>query len=469
MVDPRTSTEGIRNYITEVSATVVLTIDLAYQKIVQSAKNTTVKQIILLSATDSMKFLLKSALKLKNWKKKATSSEIPSIVWSNFVKGAENNILIARASRHEDCCMIVHTGGTTGFSKGVMLSNDNVNAGFHQAFHTPITMQRQDVFLNIMPPFIAYGMVLGIHTALCWGWKSVLIPKFDPQKFGELLLKHRPNGLIGVPAYFENMLGSKKVQRADLSFIKVVLAGGDRTPVEFEQRLNKFLATHKARIHLSKGYSLTEASATATVSFENTVKLGSAGIPLVNTIISSFDENNGRELTNGELGEICISSPTIMMGYYSNDAATREIIRIHNDGTKWVHTGDFGYVDKDGLIYIEGRLKRMIVRYDGFKVFPPFIEKVILSNTAVDCCCAVGRPDPSHRHGMLPVVFAVMKSDAEISKSELRAELLNKCNAELPEYSQPVEILFVSELPLTPIGKIDYRTLEKQAEEMTKA
>ena len=157
----------------------------------------------------------------------------------------------------------------------------------------------------------------------------------------------------------------------------------------------------------------------------------------------------------------------MMIGYYDNKDATNEIIKLHHDGLYWIHTGDLGRVDKDGLVYIEGRLKRMIVRYDGFKVFPPFIEKIVLTNSAIEACCAVGLPDKANGQGSLPIVFCVKKPGSTKTEEQIVSELKTECLNSLPEYSQPIGFRFISILPVTAIGKVDYRALEEMAKEDT--
>lgn len=210
---------------------------------------------------------------------------------------------------------------------------------------------------------------------------------------------------------------------------------------------------------------MTEASAMATVSYKNTIKIGSNGVPLVSTLISSFEEGTDIEKKYGQLGEICISSPTVMMGYYHNKEETDNIIWTHNDGRKWIHTGDLGYVDEDGLVYIEGRLKRVIIPFHGFKVFPSFIESVVLSNPKIGSCCVVGKKDKDHGHGQVPIAYCVLKHGITSSETYITRELFDLCKQKLPEYSQPSEFRYIGALPLTPIGKVDYRTLENMAED----
>ena len=209
---------------------------------------------------------------------------------------------------------------------------------------------------------------------------------------------------------------------------------------------------------------MTEASSTATISFENANKVGTNGIPLSKTVISAFDADTFAELTYGVEGELCIKTPTMMIGYYGKQEETEGILKKHADGTVWIHTGDVGFVDEDGFINVCGRVKRLIIRYDGFKVFPTHIENVVLQHDFVENCCVVGMEDKQHMQGKLPVVFAVCNQNYEGDKECLASEIMTLCAEQLPEYAQPVDVRFMEKLPLTSIGKIDYRTLEKMLE-----
>ena len=459
MVDPRTSTEGIKDYIEEVNATCVLTIDVALPKIEKAIIGTNVNQIVVVSPADSLAQPKKLLFKIFNRSPKLSEK---CLVWPKILKNSTNQTFTIAPYEKDVCCAIEHTGGTTGMPKGVMLTNDNFNAATSQIKYSPLRMERKDRFLNIMPPFIAYGMVLGIHTALTHGWESILIPKFDPKDFSDLILKYRPSGIMGVPTYFEGLMDDPKLKGADLSCIKVVLVGGDKTQVEFEKRVNTFFAEHNANIHLSKGYSMTEASSTATFAFEEINKLGSNGIPFTETIVSAFEPDTDKELKVNESGEICIFTPTMMLGYYGKPNETNKVLKKHSDGRIWIHSGDLGHIDEDGCVYIDGRLKRMIIRFDGFKVFPPFIENVVTTHKAVESCCAVGTPDKSHSQGQLPIVHIVLKPEYKGRDTEVEFELVELCKNELPEYAQPSAYKFRETLPVTPIGKVDFKALEQE-------
>lgn len=175
-----------------------------------------------------------------------------------------------------------------------------------------------------------------------------------------------------------------------------------------------------------------------------------------------YDTEKEMELTYNEFGEICISGPTVMHGYYNNFEATKSVLKVHTDGLIWLHSGDLGRMDHNGCVYLEGRLKRIIIRNDGAKVSPFEIEKVISKNSNVAQCCVVGIPDIQHKNGQLPVAFVVPKTHESINEDTLK----RFCDSELVWRSRPVEYHIISALPLTGNGKIDYRALEKEAAQL---
>ena len=465
MVDPRTSTDGIKSYIKEVNSKIVVTIDVAYPKIVEAVKGTDVKNIVVISPADSLpqpkKFLFKAFKSAKipddnlhiKWKDLAVQGKEISSNYIDYQKGT--------------CCTIVHTGGTTGTPKGVMLSNDNINAAAVQAILAGFDFQRIHSWLNIMPPFIAYGIGNGLHLPLVTGMEVIIIPSFDPNKFVDLLNKYRPNHMVGVPSHYGNIITNPKITKQDLSYIIAPVVGGDAMDVSLEKEVNDFLSNHKCTYPVCKGYGMSEvAAAVCACSSHECNKIGSVGTPWPKTVMSVFEIGTETELKTGEIGEICITGPNTMIGYYNNETATNEILVKHSDGKIWVHSGDIGYIDEDGFVFIMDRIKRMIIRHDGFKIFPSQIENVISKCNSVNACCAVGVTDKSHSQGKLPIIF-VVKSGNE-SDDAVKSELFELCKKELPEYAQPIDFVFVDALPLTPIGKIDYRALETLAEEMSK-
>lgn len=461
MVDPRTSADGIKEYIKEVNARLLVALDIALPKIEEAIKGTSIERVIVVSPADSLKKFLKILYKIKN----PTIKTCENItLWKDFLASGKG-ILNEEPYKEDRCCLIVHTGGTTGSPKGVMLSNENLNALVCQSILTEIDMQRIHTWMDIMPPFIAYGIGMGIHLPLVIGMKTYLVPSFDPQKFDELLLKYKPIHMVFVPSYWGTIINSRKLKNKDLSFIIAPTVGGDSMDINLERAANKFLKEHGCKYTVTKGYGMTEVCAGISGTLDANNEEGSVGVPFVKTVVSVFKPGTEEELKYGEIGEICITGPNVMLGYYNNDAATNEIMRIHGDGKKWIHSGDMGYLNENGSIFIVDRMKRMIVRYDGFKVFPSLVEKAILSHEGVEKCCVVRVTDPEHSQGDLPVAFVIKQNDYDSEK--LTKELSLICKKELPEYAQPVKWMYIDSIPYTPIGKVDYRALEQMITDNT--
>ncbi len=465
MVDPRTSTEGIRDYIVEVDCKFIFSLDIAYTKVEKAIIGTNVKQIIISTPGDSLpqpkKTFYNASSKIK---KSFPHLNNISILWKDFIK--TNTTLVNFVPYKKDsCCVMVHTGGTTGMPKSVMLSNENLNEMVTSFTHNGLFFEKGSTLLSIMPPFIAYGIVNGVHVVLCRNMKIVLVPAFDPKKLADLILKYHPTNMLATPTHYDYLISSKKIKEStDLSFIKMVGIGGDGLHINNEKRLNEFFAKHNCPSAAIKGYGMTEVSAAACANRPENNVIGSVGLPFVKVIISAFEPETDNELKYGEKGEICIYSPSTMLGYYGKQEETDNVLKVHSDGKVWVHSGDIGYVSDEGNVYIEGRIKRMIIRFDGFKVFPLQIEKAVMACDEIENCCAVGISDSSHSQGKLPFVFAVKTKDCAKNDVELSKELMSICQDTLPEYEQPVGFEFIDKLPLTSIGKVDYRALEQQAE-----
>jgi long-chain acyl-CoA synthetase len=465
MVDPRTSTEGIHEYIKEVNAKYLLTIDVALQKIEKAVEGTKVENIVVISPAESLNSCKKLLFNVQNYIKGNRNKKLSDkcIKWEMFIRLGKGVVAEYVSYKKNACCAIVHTGGTTGMPKGVMLSNDNLNALVLQSILTDIDMKREHSWLDIMPPFIAYGIGMGLCLPLIIGMETILIPSFNPKKFDELLLRYKPVHMVFVPSYWGTIIKSRKLKNKDLSYIIAPTVGGDAMEIELEEKANRFLKEHGCAYAVTKGYGMTEVCAGVAGTVDQNNEIGSVGIPFVKTIISVFDTETGEELKYNQIGEICISGPNVMLGYYGNPDATDEILRKHEDGNRWIHSGDIGYINEKGSIFIVDRMKRIIIRYDGFKIFPSIVEKAIMQHVGVEACCTVGIPDKAHSQGKLPIVYIVLNSKFLDKESDVRAEITEICSKELPEYAQPVDYKFCSNLPLTPIGKIDYRTLEKEA------
>ena len=458
LVDPRYSVEGIREYIEEVDSHLLVCLNVVYERCRQAAKRTNVEKVIVLSPADSLPPVMAVGYKLTTPDKNKYASNV--IRWKQFIKGGEGQSTAAEPYDPDHACVVVHTGGTTGSPKGVMLTDDCFNGIALQFQAYPKLFHRGQKLMNVMPPFIAYGFACGIHLPLVLGFTVIIIPNLDPAKLGSLVLKHKPEHMFGVPTHYQQLASDPKLRDKDLSFIINYAAGGDSLSRGAEQTVNDFLAAHGARYPIAKGYGMTEVSSAATVAAGLDNKPGSVGIPMVNTVVAAFEPGTDQELPIGQRGELCISGPCLMKGYYNKPEETAILLRRHPDGRVWAHTGDMGYLDEDGFVYLDSRIKRMIIRHDGFKVFPSMIENVVSRHPAVHQCSVVGCADKDHTQGRLPFVYIVLKADTTAKKKQVIRELERMCAEELPEYVQPVAYKFISSMPMTPVGKIDYRQLE---------
>lgn len=481
MVDPRTSSEGIEKYIKEVDSKKVIIIDSYYDKVKPLLNNRTIDKVVAVSPACSLPFGLTVGYKVKeivdNMKKESSKIVFDdnTISWSDFYSYGKNyfNVLDGGSAERLGCqywpdykenrpVVIEHTGGTTGVPKGVVLSNENINAVALQSVLTGIDMQREHNWLDIMPTFIAYGVAMGLHLPLTIGMETILIPQFDPKKFDELLIKNKPIHMVGVPSYWGTIINSKKLKNKDLSYIIAPTVGGDAMDTTLEKESNEFLKKHNCSSLITKGYGMTEVSGGITGTLVSNNEIGSVGSPFVKSNVAIFDPDTNEELGYNQHGEVCMTGPNIMLGYYNNEEATNNILKKHEDGTYWIHSGDVGYINEKGSLFIVDRLKRMIIRYDGFKVFPSIIENVISTHKAVEACKVVGINDMEHSQGKLPKAHIVLKEEYKSIQDEVMNQIKKMCFEQLPEYAQPVDYKFRDELPFTPIGKVDYRKLEEE-------
>ena len=316
LVDPRYSVEGIHEYIEEVDSRLLICLNVTYERCHKAEKRTNVERVLVISPADSLPLHLAVGYKLTNPDKNRYKSNV--IHWKDFIAQGKDQSMNAEPYDPQHACVVVHTGGTTGSPKGVMLTDDSFNSLAHEFIAQSNLFCRGQKLMNVMPPFIAYGYACGVHMPLVMGLHVVIIPNLDPDKLGALIWKHKPEHMFGVPAHYQQMAASPLLKKKkDLSFIRNYAAGGDSLPLGAELTVNEFLKAHNVEYPLAKGYGMTEVASAATVAAGNVTKPGSVGIPMLNTVVSIFEPGTETELPIGERGEICICTPTVMKGYYN--------------------------------------------------------------------------------------------------------------------------------------------------------
>ena len=461
-IDPRMDVKSIARMIKGSGSEVLIVIEIAYPKVAAIFSDINQRNVIVQSPSTSLPPIKKLATKLIA-RERIPYGKKGIMSWDTFIKGAKNGNAVEAEYVGDATVAITYTGGTTGFPKGVMLTNDSMNAVAFNFIHSGLVHEDGQRFLGIMPIFSSYGLVCGLHMPLTIGCEVALIPRFYPNKMGEYVRKYKPAHMIATPAFYEILINSEEMKDFDLSFMLTMGSGGDSMNAGLETKLEAFMESHNIRYPLAQGYGMSEVSAAATFCVNDRYKKGSVGIPCIATTIGIFDPETGEELGYGEHGEICITGDTMMKGYYNNKEETEYVMRRHADGQVWIHSGDIGYIDEDGFVYVQGRVKRMITRFDGHKVFPITIESFICEDERVHSCSVIAVDDRERLQGQYPMAVIELVAGIDVSEREsICKDIYNKCHELLEERGRPVAVVCINEIPLTAMGKNDYRTLEKE-------
>lgn len=460
LIHPLSAEKEIQNYINGSGATFLLSLDLVYDKVHNIVDNTCIKKIVIASAGDSLKTIKKFLYKFKN------RGTVPKIeltddimTWNEFINyGYDYQGEIACLKGSNDPAVILYSGGTSGDPKGILLTNMNFNA-LALSCHKMIEQSGEgESILAILPIFHGFGLGVCIHTTLGCGMRVVLIPNFNPKDFGKLLHKHKISIVCGVPSLFES-LTKTSMGKNDLSKLKVAISGGDFMSKDLKNKVDTYFREHGSNAEIRVGYGLTEASAAICVTPTGEYRESSIGVPFPDTYIKVVRVGTHDEVPYGEDGEICISGPTVMMGYLNNLEETIQTLQIHEDGRTWLHTGDVGSMDKDGFVYFKQRVKRIIIS-NGYNLYPSYIETIINSHPDVFTSTVIGIPHP--KKVQVAKAYIVLKDGVKPSKDVEKSIRLH-CEKNLARYSLPAVYEFRESLPKTLVGKVAYRELEKES------
>lgn len=483
-IDPRTNAKRIEENLNKVNSKILVMLDIAYPKIDSIIRNTNVEKVICNSYTDSIPALKKPFFNIK-LKEMLTKKGLPLpnidfndlyISFGDFLKLGTNIVAEEVPYEENKTVAMVLTGGTTGFPKSVELTNDTIIALIEQYKDTDLGLEKGQSLLNIMPQFIAYGWSFGVVMAPSLGVEDIIIPQFDQNEFASYILKYKPNHIVGVPTHYTALMKDKKMKNVDLSkFLKSISAGGDYFLEGNEEEFNNFLHLHGFDKNVIVGFGLTECNSCISTRLNKCNILGSSGVPLAKNTVSIFkipsnkeEEYTKEELKYNEYGEICITGPTMMKGYFKNEEKTKEVQIMHDDGLIWTHTKDRGYITEDGILYSIGRIKRMIIRPDGHNVWPLEMENIIKHHPLVSECCVVGIPSSDTTQGEFPMALVVLKDENTKKNEEVEKELRELCLKYLPERDVPFAYSFEKELPLTKVGKVDFETVQENIKKKIK-
>lgn len=463
MIHPLSAPHEIAFYLNLSHSKAILTLDQFYPKLqtVQNMLDAPV-QILIARIQDELPSLLGIGYALTEGRKIPKLPKKGYILWTDALALGRRNPLPPIDGLASDVASILYSGGTTGATKGILLSNLNFNALALQTIaasgFAPIAGMKM---LSVMPLFHGFGLGIGIHTPLIAGATCILVPRFTVKTYAELLVKKKPNIIPGVPTLFEALLRAENLEGADLSFLKGMFCGGDSLSIELKKKVDAFLRDHKAVIQVREGYGTTECVTASCLTPRDYHRSGSIGVPFPDTFYKIVKPGTTEELPPNSEGEICLSGPTVMLGYLDNPEETANTLRRHDEGRIWLHTGDLGYMDPDGFVYFRQRIKRMIVT-SGYNVYPSQLENIIDGHPKVLLSCVIGVKDDYKMQKVK--AFVALQNGVEPSE-EVKRELLAYCSERIAKYAMPKEIEFRKELPKTLVGKVAYRILEEEEQE----
>lgn len=462
MIHPLSSEQEIKSYLNSTKSVMLVMIDLCYEKVAEVIKETDVYKTVIVSAGNSMSLFLKLGyLVTKNRKIKKPHFKGEYIYWNDFLRqGSSYNGRIDYAGDKNTPAVILHSGGTTGIPKGILLSNGNFNALAEQVLMVMNRLSKGDVVLAIMPIFHGFGLGVSVHTVFNFGGTVNLVPQFDARFFDKLIMKSNPQVIVGVPTLYEALINTNN-KKLNLASLKYAICGGDTLTTSLARKVNIFLENHNTSVKIMQGYGMTESTAAIALACDQFNVESSVGIPFPGDYFKIVTPHTQEEVPYGETGEICVCGPTVMMGYLDNEKETNEALQIHRDGNVWLHTGDIGYMNKDGVIFYQSRLKRMIVS-SGYNVYPQQIETVIEEHEAVLKCTVIGIPHPYKVQVAKAII--VLKNGFSDSWS-VKKSIKEHCEKNLSKFSLPYEYEYRKSLPRTLIGKVDLKKLNENTSE----
>jgi long-chain acyl-CoA synthetase len=454
--NPLYTVHELSHITSNAGADVLVTLDLQqiFEKAEGLVKAGHVKKIIVChfpTALPGIKRILYSIVKRKDLAKIGSSSAAGACVWYADLIARNDKPTPVAIDPLKDVAVQQYTGGTTGLPKGAMLSHGNIAANMSQidAWGCGIFYPPSKV-VAILPFFHIFAMTVCLNVPLCNGAQVVMMPRFELKGFLDLLRRTRPNLLPAVPTLIQALSKVTGDDRAALDCLDVVISGGAALPGEVR---GKFANVSKAI--LAEGYGLTEASpVVCCAALRVPSKPLSIGMPLPDTDVRFLNIETNEIAKIGERGELQVKGPQVMLGYYENPDATKEAFL---DG--WLRTGDVGYVDEDGYVFLVDRIKDLIIS-SGFNIYPRTIEEALIANPAVDEANVIGVPD--EYRGEAAVAFVKLKEGQSITESELKIFIGERVN----KLEMPREIIFKDQLPKTLIGKLSKKELRDEYKAM---
>jgi long-chain acyl-CoA synthetase len=444
-LNPLSAERELEFYLTDSGAEVIITIPLFLNKVASVRGKTPLKHIVYSRLADFLPFPLNLAQGFQERRLIRRLNGSALVDFKELLKQALRLDWHPEPVQPDEMAVLIYSGGTTGVAKGIMLSHFNLVANAHQIIAWGHLTDEQGV-LAALPLFHGFGMSVTMNAAVLAGGEIFLVPRFSAKQIAKAIQKYKPSFFIGVPTMFVQLSNLPDIHRYDFSSLRGIFVGAAPLTKSIKDDFEK-----KTGGRMIEGYGLTEAvTAIMANPYQGMHKVGSIGIPFPDVDVKIVSLDDGHNLMPGELGEIVLRSPTVMLGYYKNAEETQKTIV-----DAWLYTGDIGYVNDDGYFYITDRKKDLII-VGGFNVFPREIDELIYQHPKVKEGIAIGIPDP--RKGERIKVYIVLK-EGEMATPE---EFTTYFKERLTPYKVPSEVEFRTELPKSMIGKILRRALREE-------
>lgn len=466
-LSPLLSPREFTYQLNDCQAETLITLDLLYPGIAASIPETKVKRVITTSIADC--FNPVTAM-LKPLAKIDLPDTIDMVSLLKKFPPFTGQVPIDTAN---DVAHLAYTGGTTGLSKGVVLTHANVEANVLQFGNwssgavvkevdgvwemlypegvvpadLPI-LPDEGTAIVVVPWFHAMGTVGYLNAMIYGGNTMVVLPRFDPKEYLEAIIKYKATFIGGAPQLYIPLMNHPDFEKYDLSHVRIASSGAAPLPVAIIEKLTGALGVD----YISEGYGLTECTMGATMTPPSAAgaRVGSVGLPVFDTEVKIVEVGTGKELPPGQEGEVLIKGPQVMKGYYNKPEATADVLK---DG--WLYTGDLGKMDEDGYLFITDRLKDMII-YKGYNVYPRELEEILFRHPGIEQCAVVGKPDLDA--GEIPVAFMKRVPGNEVT----REEVMQYINSQVAAYKKIRDVIFLNEIPVSPAGKVLKRALREQ-------
>ncbi len=450
VIHPLSDHDDIVNAVEATQSSLVFTTDVSALK-VEGVK----ARVVVCEVSNSMKPLLRTAYNLKN--RRALKYPSNFIKWKDFLNMSVAYGPIIKRTK-DDPAVIIYSGGTTGKSKGIVLSNLCFNSLATQCYAVCKEARPGNSILSALPIFHGFGLCVSIHVPLTLGLKCILLPKISVGDLNNTIKKKKPNLLPAIPTMLKAMTNNPPLGPDSLSSVKVILSGGDYLTDDVREKVLEYFKECGSDAHIQVGYGLSEATAFIAATSDTIEETDNLGIPNPDNIIKICNPDTNKELPSGEVGEICVNAPTVMMGYLNEPEETANALRTHEDGYVWLHTGDLGFFDDNGVLHFTSRLKRMIIS-NGYNIYPTELENIINKCRYVASSVVVGVKDKVRQEA--PKAVIVLKKGVQRT-AEIEKEISDFCKTHIAKNAQPAEIEFTDALPTTKIGKVNYREFENK-------